>query len=289
MEANMRKKLLSALRQELGKMDMTGDIRVLRNKDGAVVCRVWAEGRQYILKYLENPAFRREIRNYQILAFAEIPTAEVLLYTDKSLLMEDLTVSPRYRLGREEDLSSPEIARLTARWYRVLHANGSEAADLPSLPREDGCLTPEGVGLLRERFGPFPGDAYLAEKLPLLRKALDSLPQTICYNDFYWDNLAVARDGSAALLFDYNLLGRGYRYADVRNVTSSLSKEAGAAFIEEYGPLPEEERLADEASASLTTLLLACRRRGPLPSWAEPSLAEVKSGETERRLRRLLE
>ena len=37
---------------------------------------------------------------------------------------------------------------------------------------------------------------------------------TLTYNDFYYTNLAVLKDGTSAIMFDYNLLGKGYAYAD---------------------------------------------------------------------------
>ena len=36
--------------------------------------------------------------------------------------------------------------------------------------------------------------------------------RTLTYNDFYYTNMMVAKDKSSALMFDYNLLGKGYVY-----------------------------------------------------------------------------
>jgi len=55
---------------------------------------------------------------------------------------------------------------------------------------------------------------YVLSRYSKLREILD----TLTYNDFYWSNFIVRKDRQAALMFDYNLLGRGYRYSDMRNV-----------------------------------------------------------------------
>ena len=38
-------------------------------------------------------------------------------------------------------------------------------------------------------------------------------------------------------MFDYNLLGKGYRYSDFRNVCWSMSETAGMAFVDKYKQL----------------------------------------------------
>lgn len=84
----------------------------------------------------------------------------------------------------------------------------------------------------------------------------------------YYTNLLVAKDGSSALLYDCNRMDRGYAYRDVRNVLSSLSKEAGAAFLEECGSFDEGERLLDDVLSTVVTLYLALKRES-LPRWAK--------------------
>jgi hypothetical protein len=66
---------------------------------------------------------------------------------------------------------------------------------------------------------------------------ITSLDETLTYNDFYWTNLAVSSDRKEALMFDYNLLGVGFRYNDIRNVCSSLSEEAQKVFVDVYGEI----------------------------------------------------
>lgn len=92
------------------------------------------------------------------------------------------------------------------------------------------------------------------------------------YNDFYWTNLAVSKDGKEAMMFDYNLLGRGYAYGDVRNVTVSLSPKAAEAFRRAYGPINPTEA----AVVSVIVTLILASRREIFPAWAEPSRRTLK-------------
>lgn len=90
------------------------------------------------------------------------------------------------------------------------------------------------------------------------------------YNDFWWTNLAVSKDGNEALMFDYNLMGRGYAYSDVRNVTVSLSPEAARAFLAQYGPIDPLEQAGDNVVSLIITLILDSRRP-QFPAWAAES------------------
>ena len=91
--------------------------------------------------------------------------------------------------------------------------------------------------------------------------------------------MIVEKDTSSALMFDYNLLGKGYAYGDVRNVLSSFSKEAGAAFLEAYGAVDPLEQALDDVVSVVTSLFFACQRE-PFPRWAQSLLQEMKTSMT---------
>ena len=103
---------------------------------------------------------------------------------------------------------------------------------------------------------------------------LQSVPQTLTYNDFYFTNLTVAKDLSCAMMFDYNLLGRGYAYADIRNVTVSLEKAARQAFLSAYGAFSPLEARLDRVVSTVVTLHFACQRK-TFPAWAASALQSV--------------
>lgn len=88
------------------------------------------------------------------------------------------------------------------------------------------------------------------------------------------------------MMFDYNLLGKGYAYADVRNVCSSLSARAGEAFCEAYGAINLREKRIDEVASVLTTLHFACTRE-TFPGWAKGELACLR-GDFKQKVERLL-
>ena len=75
-------------------------------------------------------------------------------------------------------------------------------------------------------------------------------------------------------MFDYNLLGKGYAYSDVRNVLSSLSEEAGRAFLDAYGEFDPIEKALDDVVSVVVTLFLACQS-DKFPRWAKAILDEL--------------
>jgi hypothetical protein len=130
---------------------------------------------------------------------------------------------------------------------------------------------------------------YIIANLESLNKLIFEIRQTFNYNDFYWTNLLVSKDKTAAMPFDYNLLGAGFCYNDIRNVTSSLAKEAKIVFLNEYNRLYEQkhgctrqqeelkEKRIDKVTSSLIALIAAFER-DTFPSWANSAKEEAISG-----------
>lgn len=210
-----------------------------------------------------------------------IPTLKLYASTGRSLLLEDLAdEGGAYRLGAPADLDAPDLARLLARWYRLLHRQGAGYAvhTAETLYSENDLLTPDALRVIQRATGTeaLPVWTVLTQRFSVIQERLHQVGPTLTYNDFYYTNLAVARDRSRALMFDYNLLGRGYAYADLRNVCSSLSPRARETFLTEYGPYDPAERLLDEVLSVLVTLCQASGR-DPFPAWAAESLAELRS------------
>jgi hypothetical protein len=263
------------------------ECELIHEKDGVAVWRARSRQQSYILKTFERVEDRREIRFYEILRECGVPTIRVLARTEDALLLEDLKCYPVWRLGRAVDMDSPQVARALAAWYRALHAAGRRFPALHELPADTDALTEDNLGVLS---GIFPDETFWPRLLAgydKFRQRLDALPKTLTYNDFYWTNLAVARDGSAALLFDYNCAGRDYAYGDVRNVTSSLSESAGRAFLAAYGEINPAERAMDAVAADLFSLWDAVRRKRS-PQWIEDLLARLADGTLLRNLEAIL-
>jgi len=229
-----------------------------------------------IAKHFAKPDNRREIENYRILQSLGIPTPRLIAQGEKTLLMEDLSAGA-YRLAKKKDMDHPAIAVLVAAWYRKLHENGREYAQTHELYDECDHITPENLAMIGEKTGAkeYPIWPVLTERLPQIKAAAMALPRTLTYNDFNYTNFAVARGKSAALVFDYDLLGKGYVYADIRNVCSSLGKKAKEAFLVAYGPFDESEIAVDKIASVLFTLAAACQQE-KFPRWAEESLQALR-------------
>ena len=154
---------------------------------------------------------------------------------------------------------------------------------------ETDAITPENMAFAAVKTGTesSPAWALLRENFGIFENKAASVSRTLAYNDFHYTNLIVKKNASAAFMFDYNLLGKGYAYADVRNVTWALGKDAKEAFLEGYGPVDPAEALFDAAASALTTLHFACQRDA-FPAWADELLLQVRNGVLERAIRKLL-
>ncbi len=265
---------------------------LIRSKAGISLYRVESEGRKRILKVFENQEDAREIDNYLMLSKLEIPTLPLLGYTKNAILLPDVETSDEYRLGKEDDLSDPKVARAIAGWYRMLHKKGRAYLSDREIPMydESDLLIADNMKEIAEKTGTVENVLWqiIRENYGTIRSRIDALPRTLTYNDFYWTNLIVSQNCESAFMFDYNLLGKGIAYGDIRNVTSSLSREAAEAFLQEYGDdIAEVEKKADVFIAPLVTLAGACKS-DTFPSWAKASLAELKNGDILRHLKEWL-
>ena len=265
---------------ELQRMNTTyTTLSLIRNKDGVSVWRVMTEADSYVAKCFDKPEYRREIANYQLLKSLGVPSLRVIAHTDCSLVIEDIEHSA-YRIGTSEDINDPEIAKLIAHWYKTLHENGREYANTHTLYDECDCLTFDNMRAIQGKTGTsgLPVWRLIEEHFIQIQTAAMSLPRTLTYNDFHFTNLAVARDGSIALIFDYNMLGKGYVYSDIRNVCGQLgNEEARAAFLSAYGAFDEYEAVVDNVVCLLTSLHIACQRNN-FPGWGYALLDMVKDG-----------
>ncbi len=276
---------------ELQRMNIAYDtLSLIRSKDGVSVWRVNSDNGSVVIKCFDKPEYRREIANYQLLKSLGIPTLEFIAHTDCSFVMEDITCS-KYRLATEEDTSAPDIAIKIAQWYKILHQNGRGYANTHPIFDERDAITVENIHTIKERTGTdgLPVWTLIEENIDKIFSAATSLPRTLNYNDFYYTNLVVARDGSSALMFDYHLLGKGYIYSDIRNVCSSLgSDDAKKAFLTEYGHFDESEKLVDDVVDPLYSLYVACRRES-FPNWANDLLERLKDNTLLTAVEKLLE
>ena len=267
------------IQDELNKLNMVcHNFSILQAKDGIVVARVVSDGGCYVLKCFQKDEDKRELGNYRLLSSLGIPTIRVISSTESALLLEDIGNSMTYRLGIKEDMSDPEVARRIAVWYKALHSKGYDYVFRygESMYDEADFFTLDNIGFIKKMTGTQdePAWSVLERNYMPIRDLLLKASRTLTYNDFYYTNLVVEKDKSSALMFDYNLLGKGYAYTDVRNVLSSLSEDAGKAFLDEYGEIDPVEKALDDVVSVVVSLYLACRR-DVFPWWAQALVDEI--------------
>lgn len=271
----------SKLKQELKKLNIPyRTINLIQYKDGIVVARVQSNSKSYIIKYFQNEDFKREIRNYQLLKTLNISIVNVFGFTDSAILMEDVSQSDILRLATNEDLDDVVIASKIAEWYKLLHTNSENFVkeNIAELYDETDFITKENIEFIKEKTGTqnLPVWRLINDNFNVIVSKIRSLPRVLTYNDFYYTNLIVAKDKTSAFMFDYNLLGKGYVYSDIRNVCYSLGEDAKNAFLETYGEFDKSEIIVDDVASVLVTLYHACKRKN-FPSWANSVLNELKT------------
>lgn len=256
-------------------------IDVLQDSSGVVTARVKAAGGSFVIKYFSKTEFRREIENYNVLSSIGVPTAKIISKTENAILMEDIEESEIYRLGIKEDLNDQEIAVSIAKWYKKLHEAGYryiENNDSAPLYDENELITLANIERIKQKTGTAENSIWglIESNFDIIESHIKNARRTLTYNDFYYTNLAAARDKSSAFMFDYNLLGKSYAYADIRNVCSMLSEVAKEAFLAEYGSFDETEQIIDDVASTLVSLCIACDR-AEFPSWAEEELDKLEN------------
>ena len=279
------------IKQELLKLNIPYiGIELIQNKDGVTVARIQSDKNSYIIKCFQNEGYKREINNYKLLKALNVPVINTIGFTDSAVLMEDVSRSETLRLGAKGDLDDEIVARRIAEWYRLLHTSGRAYVQKygTELYDETDFITRENIEFIKEKTGTInlPVWKLINDNFDVIVSKINALPRVLTYNDFYYTNLIVAQDKSSAFMFDYNLLGKGYVYSDIRNVCSSLSQKAQAAFLEAYGCFDKDEIIIDEVACILVTLYHACQRKN-FPSWAESALIELKT-DYEQKLRKLI-
>ena len=267
------------------------EAELLSDKDGIRVFRVPHLGSTAVLKLFDDPRHLREIENYRLLQEIGVPTLRVYEYFTSALLMQDLASSPDLRLASEADLNDPETLKALASWYMALHQNGADAAQDPARKwySEHALIQRETLTwIAREtQTTEWPIWERLHRYWPEIQAFEASLNHTLTYNDFWWVNLAVGRDKPAALVFDYNFLGRGLATTDLRNVLAGLPEAGKAVFTAAYGSVDPREALVDDLFSPLVSLSIGLRRK-ERPGWLDEVWEAVQNGSLEKALEPLL-
>jgi len=257
------------------------NFQLIRADKGVYVYKCLYDNIPAVVKYFEKGDDRREILNYRILARHSIPTMKTYALGQAALVMEDISVSKDWRLGIAEDFNDADVTRSLARWYFTFHENGATVSELDTLYFEFDNITEENLRFLIQKF-PEAKETFefILARCGRLRELIYKPSFTLTYNDFHWSNFIVRKDKKAAMMFDYNLMGKGYRYSDFNNVCWGLSNEAKAAFLDEYNRLYVEkhgatrveaekfEKSIDDVAGPLFALYYAFTMHKDFPDWA---------------------
>lgn len=271
-----------SIQEQLFKMKITYEaIDEIRSKDGVYVYRIKNRQESYVLKCFEKEEFRREINNYLMLKELGIKTIPLIGYTDKSILMMDIENSKKYRLGTPIDMKDAQVCTRLAEWYHLLHKKGKAYVKNygNNMYMESDCITAENIEFIKNKTQTQDNEVWniIDKNLNRLYEMINSVEKTLTYNDFYYPNMVVAKDKSEAFMFDYNLLGKGYIYSDIKNVTWGLGESAKKAFLDTYGKYNENKILLHEVVSPIISLYFASHR-DVFPKWACEELQLLKSG-----------
>jgi len=271
---------LEELKQYGIKYEQITQIKELSNKDGIIVHSFEYLGVHYVLKQFMNKIHTREILNYRLLNELELPTMNVIQVEQNSILLEDINFNISYRLATKSDLEKTSIITSLAKWYRRLHDQGRRYfKDHPKmyLYSEIEDLTDENLALIRNHLCYGSDDFWQnINELVSLSKRYTKANRTLNYNDFSYVNVIVARDFKDAYLFDYNFMGEGLAYFDIRNVLSGIPSHLHPIFLNEYGEYNKIEETIDAILQHLVSINIAFQRAS-FPQWAEKSIVQMTS------------
>ncbi|MCL2522745.1 MAG: GNAT family N-acetyltransferase [Erysipelotrichales bacterium] len=275
--------------------------RLIRAKDGVYVYKCLYSNVPAVVKYFEKEEDRREILNYQILVQHEIPTIKTYALGKAIIVMEDISISNDWRLGVAEDLEDVAVAKTLAQWYFTFHEKGATVSKLDSLYFEFANITEESLKMLIQKF-PEAKEVFqfILTHYDKFHKLIYKPSFTLTYNDFYWTNFIVRKDKTAALMFDYNYMGKGYRFSDLQNVGSSLSAKAKKAFVDEYNHLylkkhgharkesEKLEQIIDDVASTLFMLFVAFTKHEQNPNWGLDAKKKALDGTLLAKMKKLL-
>lgn len=259
----------------------------IRSKDGVHLYRIKCKDQPMVIKIFDSPELATEIKHYETLKEMHIQTLDLIDATDCSFLMPDLDAHPKYRLATATDLYDKKIIRSLGDWYHSLHHKSTSLCK-ENYYSENKLLTKEALlGVIKKtnsQDAPIWKD--ILENIDAIQNLIQRQTQTLTYNDFFWTNLVVHRSGDEAFMFDYNLLGTGFAYSDVRNVLVTLPEESKDAFLGQYGNVSNTEKRIDALTADLVNLVISSNKPS-WPSWADESITALYDGTLQSAFERL--
>lgn len=271
----MKNNILNQL-NEFSPNSNIGDINEIRYKDGIFVGSVDIDNQKLFVKYFENPQHAVEIDNYKLLEKLGVPTPKIFHSSQNLLVMENLNFSPNYHLATAEDLKKLGTITALAKWYKTLHTQGKKV-DITNFYSELDFITKENLENLKAILQNSENLDLMLDNYEQIKTKINTLPLTITYNDFAEENMIAGKN--FAMMYDHNKMGKGLAYFDIQNVCFMLDEDMKKAFKEEYGEIPEIEKIAYEFLIPFITLIMASKMP-KFPGWANPYILKAQSPAT---------
>ncbi len=261
------------------------DLKEMRIKDGIYLYRFTYKELKCVIKYFKNEAYRREIFYYLLFKELNIPTINLYYINESSIILEDINESKHYRLGQKEDLGHPKVAKGLIKWYQTFHKKSTlylneNKALLKELYSEYDCVTKDVVIDVLNKSNVLHHEYWqlFLKEFNRIKSLIEKHTVCLTYNDFYYTNFIVSKDFEEVIMYDYNFIGKGFIYSDIRNVSASLKGEAKETFLNHYTKYEPIEKAIDEIFSPIFTLYEAYKR-DVFPNWANDELRKIKSGE----------
>lgn len=270
----MKNKILKQLNELYPNSKITA-LTEIRLKDGIFVGSVEIAEQKFVVKYFDNPQHAIEISNYKLLQNLGVPTPIIYHTTENLIVMENLNFNPNYHLAIAEDLKNKSIITALAKWYKTLHKAG-EKIDVTKFYSELDFITKENLLNLQTILPECENLSVMIKNFDKILHKIKSLPLTITYNDFAEENMIAGKN--FAMMYDHNKMGKGLRFFDIQNVCFMLDEDMKKVFCDEYGEVPEIEKLAYDLLIPFITLIMASKMP-KFPNWANPYIEKAQSKE----------
>ena len=230
------------IKDELNKMGINNfSYQVIQEKDTIEVSRIFCKNESYVLKLFHSKKYIKELYYYDILQKLDIPTLKIISRTNCSFLLEDIENSD-YRLCTIEDYKNPQYVQEIAKWFKILHNNGKNA-DFSLFGNDLADFTKERLLFIKSNFDVNNStiDFYISNYEKIM-EVINTFPLTILHNDCGYNNSVIKKDGSEAIMFDYNYTVCGNAYSEIREFILNFDNEMKDLFLFEYGEVNKREK-----------------------------------------------
>ena len=244
------------------------------------VFRFRSENGSYILKHYRSSDSKRELEWYKLLQELGVKTLRPIAVGPESAVFPDLSRDQDYRIGVIDDWSDPLVASSLASWLKEFHRRGYAYPSIATLSafNEHDYITPKNVRrMLRKHCPQDESGKSFVDALDGILGYYHTLPRTLMYRDFYYENLVIRNDRSEAFVYDFDVSGTDIAESDIAHVETYLSDNALVAFMEEYGPVDELHLEIGRLFLALFKIMYALDER-TVPPWAKVYVDRLVNG-----------